>query len=247
MPPGGRMLIHRLSSVSFDRPRSNSSVFANAATWASSALTSSPKTGTRQGRSFERSIGGVAGIAVLRAPALAGVIVLRDRQAGGFEFAVEALGLRPRELRAVDLGHEERFDCGHGRALAPSPRHVKAIGRSAGLSCARTSCARTAFCRRLGLRRLLRCLRGSLRARLAGRRGRFSRSSRLRPRGAAGPLRSCASFPRHALSQSIHQVDDVGRFWRLGLRRGPAARLGLDQRRQAPSDSGPRISGGRNA
>ena len=47
------------------------------------------------GQVVERGVGGVARIAVLRAPALAGLVVLGDGQAGRLELGIEAVGLVP--------------------------------------------------------------------------------------------------------------------------------------------------------
>lgn len=70
------------------------------------------------GQVGQRGITGVAGITVLLAPVLAGLVIFRDGPAGGFEFGRIDGGLLLGKRGAVEAGNEEGIYSAHDPVLA---------------------------------------------------------------------------------------------------------------------------------
>ena len=74
------------------------------------------------GQIGQGGIGGIAGIAVLLAPVLSGLVIFSDNNARGFHF----LRINGRSAfgqgSAVQAGHKEGFDLGHGITFTAARR-----------------------------------------------------------------------------------------------------------------------------
>ena len=66
----------------------------------------------------ERRIGGVTGIVIGLAPIVAGIIILCNRIAGGFQFLHINGGAMLCKLGVVKAGREEGVNLGHGAVIA---------------------------------------------------------------------------------------------------------------------------------